>query len=126
MAADKQMWSEQQIALCRKYGAKPMAVAASDRLAITRNIRTGVLPIRGFRVLPHEGMCGWWIWAGGEYPTDVDAFDPLHVSHLDSWCPAAVPLLMLPPGWCFVVAPGHEDVWFNPDLYLTPWIRKTQ
>jgi len=66
---------EQQIAVCNEYGAAPMATRPGERLAITTSIRTGILPIHGLRVLPGDGMCGWWIWAGGEFPTGVDAFD---------------------------------------------------
>jgi hypothetical protein len=41
---------------------------------------------------------------------------PLHVTHLQEWCPDAVRYLGLPPGWRFLTAKGYEDVWFDPDL----------
>jgi hypothetical protein len=45
-----------------------------------------------------------------------DFFDPLHVSHLDARLPEVVPYLALPPGWRFLLAPGHEDVWYDESL----------
>jgi hypothetical protein len=32
------------------------------------------------------------------------------------WCPAVLPYLELPPGWRFLIALGHEDVWEDPSL----------
>ena len=47
---------------------------------------------------------------------ESDFFEPLHVEHLGDWCEAALPYLQLPPGYRFLLAPGHEDVWFDPSL----------
>lgn len=41
---------------------------------------------------------------------------PLHVAHLGEWCPDAMPYLALPPGWRFLLAPDHEEIWFDPSL----------
>ena len=43
-------------------------------------------------------------------------FVPLHVVHLDEWCPEVKKYLGLPPGWRFLIAEGHEDVWFDESL----------
>ena len=51
---------------------------------------------------------------------DPDFFEPLHVAHLESWCAAAMPFLLLPPGWRFLVAGDYSDVWFDPNVDLTP------
>jgi hypothetical protein len=43
-----------------------------------------------------------------------DFFVPLHVEHLAEWCAQLLPYLALPPGWGVVLAPGYEDVWYDP------------
>jgi hypothetical protein len=68
------------------------------------------------RVVPESGTCGWYLWAGEELPQHRDLFIPLHVTHLADWCPQALPYLGLPPGWRFLLAPGHEDVWLDEAL----------
>ena len=45
-----------------------------------------------------------------------DFFVPLHVEHLAEWCPGVTKFLALPPGWRFLTAPDHEDVWFDVSL----------
>jgi len=49
-------------------------------------------------------------------PDDPDFFVPLHVEHLDEWCPGAVKYLGLAPGWRFLFAEGYEDVWEDTEL----------
>jgi hypothetical protein len=56
------------------------------------------------------------VWAGEELSQSPDFFLPLHVEHLGEWCPEIEPYLALPPGWRFLIAPGYEDVWFDPDI----------
>lgn len=50
---------------------------------------------------------------------EADFFLPLHVEHVGQWCPEVEPYLALPPGWRFLIAPGYEDVWFDPTLLET-------
>lgn len=38
------------------------------------------------------------------------------VAHLRDHAPEVLPYLALPPGWRFLIAPGHEDVWFDEQL----------
>jgi len=61
-------------------------------------------------------MSGWFLWTGEELPTADDAFVPLHLSHAEQYVPHAVRYLSLDVGWRFLVAPGQEDVWFDPAL----------
>ncbi len=105
---------EDQLAVCRRYGASPLDVASREKLGIARNVRSGLLPINGVRLQPEAGTCGWYIWAGEEMSEAADFFEPLHVAHLAKWCEAAVPFLLLPPGWRFLVAGDYVDVWFTP------------
>ena len=54
---------------------------------------------------------------GGRRLSDAaDFFVPLHVEHLDDWRPEVVAYLALPPGWRFLLVPGHEDVWEDASL----------
>jgi hypothetical protein len=105
-----------QLDVCAKYQVVPVDVAPTEKLGIARNVRTGELPINGLRLKPEGGTCGWYIWAGGEMSSDADFFVPLHAGHLPSWCELALPFLLLPPGWRFLVAGNHVDVWFDAEL----------
>lgn len=55
-------------------------------------------------------------WAGEELSSDPEFFVPLHVAHLEVWCPEVIPFLGLPPGWRFLIADGYEDVWQDASL----------
>lgn len=59
---------------------------------------------------------GWYIWAGEEFSTDPDFFVPLHVKHLNEWCPVVLKYLSLAPGWRFLVTNDYEDVWQDKSL----------
>lgn len=104
-----------QEALCRRFGAEPHPTPGDLKVGIAPNVREGLLPINGLRIQPGGDTTGWYIWAGEEMSDDPDFFIPLHAVHLAQWCPAVLPYLLLPPGWHFQVAPGHEDVWFVPE-----------
>jgi hypothetical protein len=106
----------EQQEICKKYGV--MWVAAPDHLkvGIARNVRTDLKPLNGLRHPAQGDTTGWYIWAGEEFSTAPDFFEPLHVLHLAEWCPAALRFLGLPPGWRFLVAGDHVDVWEDPKL----------
>lgn len=93
-----------------------MPAAASEKVGIARNVRSGLLPINGIRIRPEHGTTGWYIWAGEEMSEAADFFEPLHVAHLEEWCPLVLPYLELPAGWRFQVAPGYEDIWFDENV----------
>ena len=93
-----------------------MSVDPTNEVGIARNVLEGVLPINGLRHPPAGDTTGWYIWAGEELSDDPDFFVPLHVAHLDKWCPVAVRFLGLPPGWRFLVAGDYVDVWEDPTL----------
>jgi|SRR5688572_8653897 hypothetical protein len=102
--------------VCKRYKAEWVAAPSDLKVGVARNVREGVLPINGLRHPPAGDTTGWYIWAGGEPSEDPDFFVSLHVAHLTEWCPEAVRYLGLPPGWRFLVAPEHEDVWQDPEL----------
>jgi hypothetical protein len=112
------MTMSDQERVCRDYGATCMAPLPSMKLGVAQNIMDGLglLPINGLRHPPTPETAGWYIWAGESLSRDPDFFVPAHVWHLHDLCPEAVRFLGLPPGWRFLIAPGHEDVWFDPEL----------
>jgi hypothetical protein len=107
-----------QLKICEKYGASHFDAPDSLKLGISENTRSGIVPINGLRHPPEGDTTGWYIWAGTEFSSDPDFFKPLHVAHLEIWCPNAVRFLGLPPGWRFLIAGDYEDVWFDPDLLV--------
>jgi hypothetical protein len=108
--------SPDQKRICSEYGAELLPSPPGMKIGIAKNVLDRLLPINGLRHPPVGDTTGWYIWAGEVLSSEDDFFVPLHVSHLEQWCPEAIPFLGLPPGWRFIAAPGHEDVWFDPDL----------
>ena len=107
---------ERQSEVCRCYGAAYYPAQEDAKVGVAENVRSGLLPLNGLRHLPEGDTSGWYIWAGEELSTARDFFVPLHIAHLRSWCPEVLPYLGLPPGWRFLIAPGYEDVWYDPAL----------
>ena len=87
-----------------------------EKLGVALNVRDGLWPVNGLRHPPAADTCGWYVWAGEELRADDDFFKPVHLEHVEEWCPAALLFLGLPPGWRFLIAPGQQDVWFDPAL----------
>ncbi|MEN6293936.1 MAG: hypothetical protein ABFD07_18205 [Methanobacterium sp.] len=103
--------------ICEKFGAVFCAAPNSLKLGISLNVRDHIYPINGLRHQAKGDTTGWYVWAGeGEPSTEIDFFKPLHIIHLNEWCPEIIPYLGLPPGWRFLITPNYEDVWF--DEYL--------
>jgi hypothetical protein len=107
---------EAQQELCAKYDAEFYPAPPETKLGIAENVRRGLLPINGLRHPPSGDTSGWYVWGGEELSRDTDFFKPLHIEHLDEWCPRIQKYLGLAPGWRFLVADDYEDVWFDPTL----------
>jgi hypothetical protein len=108
-------WIEEQKLLCEHHGASYVESPVMFKIGISKNVKDRLYPINGLRH-PLEGdTTGWYIWAG-DYSEDPDFFIPLHVAHLEEWCPMAIKFLGLPPGWRFLVAHDYEYVWDDPSL----------
>ena len=107
---------ELQKELCKKHNAEFLSSPSNMKVGISINVRAGILPINGFRHSPEGGTTGWYIYAGEELSDDPDFFKPLHVEHLDQWCPQIEKYLGLAPGWRFLIAGDYEDVWFDKNL----------
>jgi hypothetical protein len=97
----------------------PQFVSDDDTVGIAFNVRDGRWPLNGLRHRPEAGTTGWYLWAGEQLGADDDFFQPLHVTHILEWRAELLPYLALPPGWRFLIAPAHEDAWYDPSL-LTP------
>jgi hypothetical protein len=105
-----------QLAVCARFELRPVPAPPAATVGVSRNVRQGVLPLNGLRHQPEGNTSGWYIWAGGEPSSDPNSFVPLHIAHLQAWCPDVLPYLLLPPGTRFQIAPGHEDVWEDAGL----------
>src|ERR1700683_2158268 len=98
-------------AICQRFDAAPEPPSDGSKLGVSRNFAEDVWPLNGLRHRPTAKTNGWYIWTGTHLSADDEFFVPIHVEHLASRCPAALPYLALPPGWRFLLAPDNEDVW---------------
>jgi hypothetical protein len=90
---------------------------ADGKLGASRSLIAGdwEWPVHGLRHPPEGDTSGWYVWTG-ELSGASDFFLPWHHSHLIAACPQTQRLLALPPGTRFLIAPGHEGVWDDPEL----------
>ncbi len=109
---------EHILPVCHRFQVSPHIPDRAEKVGFARST-IGLFPVHALRILPAGGTSGWYIWAGGEMSSDPDFFQPLHISHLDQYCPEIMPYLGLPPGWRVLLAPNHEDVWFDAGLIGT-------
>ena len=109
------MVTAEQIAVCLRIGVEPVAAEPNLKLGISRRPFDLAGPVHGLRHPPEGDTTGWYIWSG-EFLEDPDFFEPFHVAHLSKDVPLVVPYLALPPGWRFLLAGGHEDVWHDESL----------
>lgn len=107
---------EQQREICHRYGADFLDAPPSLELGVARRLQPGQFPVHGLRHPPEDGTCGWFIWTGELETSDPEFFAPIHVRHLHDEMAFVLPYLGLAPGWRFLLAPGYEDVWFDPAL----------
>ncbi len=102
----------------RKFGVVAAPVGSEDMAGVSQDVRSAdAWPLHGLRHPPKAHSSGWFLWVG-EYEARDDFFEPVHVQHLVGWREIVEPLLSLPPGWRFLVAPGYEDVWYDEALLL--------
>jgi hypothetical protein len=102
--------------LCKKYNAPWVASPEHLKVGIALNVRSGLQPLNGLRHPAEGDTTGWYIWAGEEFSSAPDFFQPLHVAHLAEWCPAVLRFLGLPPGWRFLTKGDYVDVWEDQSL----------
>jgi hypothetical protein len=112
--------SVKRMELCTKYGAEFLDADPGLTVGIALNVREGLLPVNGMRLMPEGTATGWFIWGGQVASDEDDFYQPLHASHVDEWSPLISKYLGLAPGWRFLVTPDYEDVWFDPELLKLP------
>jgi hypothetical protein len=101
-----------------RFGVAPMPPEPGTKLGVSRSAMSGEWPIHGLRHPPEGDTNGWYVWAG-EFSDDPAFFLPLHMEHVPDEVPAIARYMALPPGFRFLIAPDHEDVWEDTSL-LTP------
>jgi hypothetical protein len=105
-----------QQSICARVGAEFCPTLPLLEVGLALNARMDLRPLNGLRHAPKGDTSGWYIWAGEIFSKADDFFQPIHVEHLTECCPDVIPYLGLPPGWRFLIAKGHEDVWYDPAL----------
>jgi hypothetical protein len=78
----------------------------------------GVQPINGLRHPILRGTTGWYIWCGEIFSDASDFFTPLCIDRLIERLPLVADLLGIPPGYRFLIAGEHPDVWFDKSLLI--------
>jgi hypothetical protein len=104
--------------LCEKYNNVEWVEASPlKRVGITKDIRIAGMPTNGLRHPPDRDMSGWYLWSSEGFPAQKEAFESMHIEHLDTYFPRVLKYLGLPPGWRFLFDDkGYEDVWFDKSL----------
>jgi len=110
--------TEEQRAVCIRVGAGYHVCDLTLKVGISQNFDPSHYPLNGFRH-PLEGdTTGWYIWSGENFSDHADFFVPIHAAHLLTRAPILIKYLGLEPGWRFLVAPGHEDMWFDKTILM--------
>jgi hypothetical protein len=102
--------------ICDRMGVAASPPEPDSKLGIAVGVLENEQPLNGLRHPPTETTSGWYLWSGTSFSDAEDFFQPMHIEHLAALRPDLMPYLDLPPGWRFLLAPGHEDVWFDESL----------
>lgn len=103
-----------QMAVCKKHGQSCMIPAPDTKLGFASET-LGRVPMNGLRHPPQGDTNGWYVWCGDELSKAANFFSP-HTAHLQENCPEILQFLGLPPGWRFLLAGDHADVWYDSSL----------
>jgi len=109
----------EQRKLCQRYKTDFLASPKGSKVGIAL-ATLELTPLNGLRHVPEQGTNVWYIWGGKELSSHPDFFEPLHVEYLTHRCPEALKFLGLPPGYRFLLAGDHVDVWFDVNLLSVP------
>jgi hypothetical protein len=110
--------SNEQRRICRKFAASCLLSGDHLKIGISRAFDPAQFPLNGLRHPPQGDTSGWYVWSGEELSADPGFFVPLHAHYMIDRCPEIVRYFGLGPGWRFLLAPGQEDVWFDPSLLI--------
>jgi len=106
---------DEQRSTAARFGALYVGVDPSARAGVALSTLSRQ-PLNALRHPPESGTCGWYIWGGEELADDADFFQPVCIEHLPEQLAPLMPYLGLGPGWRVLLAPNHEDVWFDEKL----------
>lgn len=106
----------EQREICQKYGSPCIEISDLFKVGIAKNFSADNWPINGLRHPMKNDTTGWYIWAGKDFSTNDDFFEPIHVAHLHKMCPIIIKYLGLAPGWRFLITESYEDVWEDDNL----------
>jgi hypothetical protein len=109
---------EAQKAVCRQHAAEYVATPGNSKAGFATSTKD-LIPINGLRHSAVGETSGWYIWCGEMFSEASNFFVPLHAYHLYEDYPQIAPLLGLPPGYRFLVAGDHLDVWYDATLLNT-------
>jgi hypothetical protein len=111
--------TEIQKEICNKYGFKFEPCDLHLKVGISLDIKekSKSMPIHALRHPIQGDASGWYIWAG-EYSDADDFFQPIHVVHLEEFCPLIFPYLGLAVGSRVLIAENgnYVDVWEDLSL----------
>jgi hypothetical protein len=112
MKEQENKFEKVQKAICTKYGFSFELASPTLKVGISLNVKNNTEPIHALRHPPSGDTTGWYIWSG-EYSDASDFFNPLHLIHLEEWCPIILPYLGLPSGSRILIAEdgNYIDVW---------------
>lgn len=109
-------YSKEQKIICDKFNTDFIETPSFLKVGISMNVKEGLQPLNGLRLLPEGDTSGWYIWAGETLSDDPTFFKPIHIVHLTDWCPDIIKYLALPPGYRFLTSLNYEDVWEDVNL----------
>lgn len=105
--------------ICNKYGFnfEPCDLHLKVGISLDIKEKSKSMPILALRHPIQGDTAGWYVWAG-EYSDADDFFQPIHVVHLEEWCPLIFPYLGLPAGSRVLIAENgnYVDVWEDNSL----------
>jgi hypothetical protein len=104
-----------QRAFCLEHNAEFLPTLPESKLGYALSTK-GRLPVNGLRHLPEGDTSGWYIWCGEDFSDAEDFFAPLHTKHVYDDQPELTKLLGLAPGYRFLIAGDHLDVWYDAAL----------
>lgn len=107
---------DEQARVCARYATAFVAANPFTKAGVAKDFGGDRRPLNGLRHPPTPGTSGWYLWSGEELSEADDFFEPVHVAHLERLQPSVLPYLGLGPGWRFLIAGDHVDVWFDAKL----------
>lgn len=106
---------EIQKAFCLRHNAEYVPSDPESKLGFALSTK-GKMPFNGLRHPMVGETCGWYLWFGEDFSNESNFFIPIHARHVYEDHPEVTKLLGLPPGYRFLMAGDHLDVWHDASL----------